>query len=699
MSVPYRSVISSVIGLALLLNSNISKGQSFDQAASKAWVITRLAEKFHVQPRNMDDSFSSGFFHQLLDNLDPEHLFFNKSDLTQLAIYRLQLDDQVRQRKTDFLRLVSQIYIERLQQADSLIDIINRKPFDFSSAEKLTLAEDTAYPADISQMQDKFYKKMKLDVLSNLLSWNDQSNPENTSATHHVPDSLISAFQNHTHSVYKRGIKRILQSPGGIDQFLSDAYCKALASCYDPHTEFFPLTEKENFESDLGNGRFRFGFSIMEGAAGGVVINGLEPGSPAFKCGLLNMGDRFLALQWEGQKAIDVSNADASELSAILSESNHDKLVLTVKKADGSQRTVTLMKSEEASDEDNKVKSFVLKGAHTIGYISLPAFYSSWENADNENKGCANDVAREILKLKKDSIAGLIIDLRYNGSGAIEEAVDLTGIFIDAGPVAQIMTSTSNKVITLKDVNRGLAYTGPLIVLVNGYSASASELVAGSLQDYHRALIVGSTTYGKATGQVILPLDTTVNVDNYDGSRQADDYLKITTFKLFRVTGATAQFSGVKPDILLPELPQAHPQKEANEPFALLPSNIAPNPYYRPYPELPLGILQAMAVKDVDTMGYFIHLKNYTHLHGGEQAPTEVSLNWKTNLDQEKAEIAFPVDTALFSAPYSILNNTYDLDNLKFDSSSGDINSAFIRYLKHDPYLKICYDLINTMGK
>jgi carboxyl-terminal processing protease len=699
MPVYFRLSLSKAIIFILLFRTNACFSQSFDKAASDAWTITRLAEKFHIQPKSLNDTFSTDFFDQFLKQLDPEHVFFNKKDIEQLDTYRLRLDDQVKQKRTDFLELITALYTKRLQQADTMIDAIAQKPFDFSSQEKFTFAEDTAYPVNAASMHNKLYKKMKLAVLSDLLAWNDEYTAENKGLPNQIPDSMQAVVQKHAQSVYKRDIKRILQSPGGIKQFISDAYCKALASCYDPHTTFFPLTEKENFESELGNVRFSFGFSIMEDPHSGVVINGLEPGSPAFKCGLLNKGDKFLTLQWQGQKAIDVSDADITELAAILSQSNHDKLIITVKKPDGSQRTVALVKNQAGADEDNKVKSFLLKGNKTMGYISLPAFYNNWENENEGDNGCANDVAREILKLNKDHISGLIIDLRYNGGGSIREAVELAGIFIDAGPVAQIKARMYSKILTLKDVNRGMAYGGPLIVLVNGYSASASELVAGSLQDYHRALIVGASTYGKATGQVILPLDTTVDLNSYDGSRQADDYLKITTSMLYRVTGATAQLMGVKPDIALPDLPEAHSHKEADEPFALPTSHIAPNQYYKPYAALPLNTLQHMAKQDADTIRYFIQLRNYMRTDGSEAGAAEISLNWEKALAKEKAALYSKSDTVTFTAGYSVQNNTYDLGNLKTDASSDNINSAFIHYLQHDPYVKICYDLLGAMAK
>ncbi len=697
----HRSRLTKLSAIFILLfYADAIFSQPANSAATDAFIITRMVDKFHVQPRTLNDSLSADFFNQFLEQLDEDHIYFNKEDVNQFSAYKLQLDDEIKQKKNDFLKLVISVYSKRLQQADTMIDNIAQKHFNYLLPEKFTVAEDSSYPADIASMHNKLYKKMKLDVLHDLLELNDNISQKNTARLKQILDSAQTVFQKKTQSVYKRNIARITQAPGGVEQFVANEYCKALAVCFDPHTEFFPLTEEENFESELGNQRFRFGFAIKEDDAGGVLINGLEPGSPAFKCGVLNKGDKFQTLQWEGQSAIDVSDADAREVSEIFSQSNHDKITITVKKADGTLRTVTLIKEETDADDDNKVKSFLLKGIKTIGYISLPAFYNNWEDENTGDNGCANDVAKEILKLKKENISGLILDLRYNGGGSIDEAVELTGIFIDAGPVQQIKTRSEEKIITLKDVNRGTIYDGPLLVLVNGYSASASEIVAGALQDYHRALIVGSPTYGKATGQIVLPLDTTVDLEKYNGQQQAANYLKITTDKLYRINGTTAQFTGIKPDIILPDFLEADPQRESDDPHALKPTTIDANKYYMPYPPLPVSTLQSLAKQDADTIKFFKQLETYIHQYKIMNAPADVSLYWKEALaDYQSDSLETTFDTAHYTRFYSVVNNAYDLERLKTDSSSQYINESFINYLSRDAYVKISYDLLSSMAK
>ncbi len=695
----YFYLVKTAFITALFLSSEVSFAQTFNQAANNAFIVSRMVDKLHVQPRDLNDSLSGDFFSQLLKQLDEEHVYFNKEDIQQLAVYRLQLDDEVKQKQSVFLTLVKNLYSKRLQQADTIIDAVSRQPFDFSKPEKFTLAEDTSYPASVAAMHSKLYKKIKLETLYHLLDINDELNENDKKKYRYEFDSAAIDLQKKTISAYKRNIQRIMQSPGGLDQFIANNYCSALACCYDPHTEFFPLTEAENFAGELGSQSFRFGFAIKDDAGGGVTINELEPGSSAFKSGMLNKGDKFQILQWEKQSAIDVSDASAVEISRILSQSNHDRLTITVKKADGSLRTLTLVKTPVDPDDDAKVKSFILKGNKTFGYISLPAFYNDGDETMT-GSGCANDVAKEIIKLKKENINGLILDLRYNGGGSVHEAAELAGIFIDAGPVAQIKSSYEEKIFTLKDVNRGTIYDGPLIVLVNGYSASASEMLAAALQDYNRALIVGSPTFGKATGQLVLPLDTSINIREYAGDKKTDYYLKLTTIKLYRVNGTTAQFNGVKPDIILPDFLQARAEREASEPFALPPTIIDANKYYRPYAALQVDALKTVAAQDMDTMSYFKRLAAYIQKYREEIKPADVSLNWADAIALNKKDpAAQPAVGNDYSNNYTISNNAYDMEKLKVDASSGDLNESFKKFLLHDPYIKITFDVLEVMNK
>ncbi|MBI1783204.1 MAG: PDZ domain-containing protein [Sphingobacteriales bacterium] len=687
----------------ILLCFQLLRAQYPAQAVNDAFMITRMAEKFHVQPKPLDDKMSSEIFEQVLNTIDADKLFLTKEDLTKLLPYQYQLDDIIKNRKPDFLNILTVILKQRLQTADTMIDNICKAPFNFSIAEKFTVAEDTSYPATISDMRKKLYKRIKKDVLE-LITDNDELLTLAAAQQKKYIDSTEIIARKQTAKTYKRFIKRILQSAGGIEKSIGNTYCESIATCYDPHTSYFTADNKENFESQLGNNPWLFGFSLDEDEDGDAEIKNLVPGSPAYQSGLLNKGDKLVAIQWEGKEPIDVSGADAREISNILDQSNHDKATLTIKKQDGTTREVPLMKKkmEVSEEEENRVKSFVLKGKKNIGYISLPAFYSDWEDEENNINGCANDVAKEIVKLKKENIEGLILDLRYNGGGSMREATELAGIFIDAGPV-QLIKEKDGKVFTLKDVSRGTIYDGPLAVMVNGYSASASEMLAGVLQDYNRALIVGTPTYGKATAQIVLPMDTTISLD-HKIDKQTASYLKTTTSTIYRVNGTTAQAKGVIPQIILPDISQASIQKEANEKNALHPPAIEANKYYRPLPPLLLTATEDFAKKEIASSSYYKQIEEYNKLLKNEEKPVDVSLKLSDALQLLKEEgtedpkdfVKKEIDTAKI---YSVENNSLETQRLKSDEGLKELNEEWKQRIRFEPYIKTTYQLLLLMIK
>jgi carboxyl-terminal processing protease len=680
--------------------------QTSAKIALEAFTITRMVAKFHVEPRDVNDAFSMDVFNQMLKQADENKVFFTADDITKFIPYSTLIDDEIKKKNTDFLNLFTAVYVQRLKQVDSMAGVACAKPFNLSLPEKFTVAEDTSFPANPAAAQQKLNKIFKLDVLEDIAGdLPDDYKTLTPAQQKKYIDSAEAVFRKKNLLYFKRRINNILQNPYGIVQYAGNMYCETIALCFDPHTEYMPKTEKENFESELGQQRFRFGFTMEEDKDGGVVISNLQPGSPAYKCGKLNKGDKFLAIQWPGKQAIDVSGSSPDELSTLISQSNHDTIYFTMRKASGAVVQVPLLKEQSQQqgedEDDNKVKSFILKGTATIGYIYLPAFYEDWESGDNGNTGCANDVSKEIVKLKKENIDGLIIDLRYNGGGSVDEARQLAGIFIDAGPVAQ-EKGREPKPFTIKDIDRGTIYDGPLALLVNGYSASASELLAGTLQDYNRAVIIGAPTYGKATAQIVLPMDTTVTVENF-AKKQTENYIKVTISKLYRVKGTTAQFTGVQPDIALPDILDASITKESDEEFALKPTVIDANKYFQPYPPLPVASLAAAVKQQVDTSGYFNEVKNLVAAGKQKKAPKDVSLvlaSFIANNNDEDDDVSGSLKSKRYAAKnFTVQNNQYELSRLQADSYLSQLNDGFKQIISTDPYVSVAYDVLHQLKK
>lgn len=678
-----------------LLSSSV---QSQVPLQEQAFVLKRMIELHHVSPRPVNDQFSEDLFDSFLESLDNDHLYFTQSDLESLLKYRYLLDDELSGRGWNFFNAVISIYKKRLQQADSLVSIISQKPFDFTLADNLPAGFDTQRAKNVAELKTRWSKLLKYEVLSALTPIAVQQLATSGTIRKAEVWQKEAAVRNKIKSKYSQKIQHLLAA----DEFMSQCnqhYLSSLASLFDPHTAYFDMSAKKGFQTNLNTEGYYYGFGLDDNEKSEVVISSLMPGSPAWKCGQLNKDDVLLELQWEGQDPVDVSISSADEVNALIDESKITKLNITVRKANGQLASITLQK-EKVENEQQFVKSFVLTGKQKIGYIYLPGFYTSWE--DKSGSSCAADMAREIIKLKKEGIEGIILDVRFNGGGSLHEAVDLAGIFIDDGPLC-LIKSKEGKIQTLKDMNRGTIWDGPLLMLVNGQSASASELVAAVLQDYNRAVIVGSRTHGKATAQQVLPIDTASSAPYAQNSKYG--FVKITNGRLYRVTGKTAQASGVEPDIRLPDVYNREEWHEGNLPFALKADTVKKNGYYKPLMPLPLSQLQQSSSARIKANVKFRLLQDIQASLLRSEKDSTISLRWD---DMEKgliSELKYKQAKGLLKAStaYTVNNHTADQTLLKNAVTSGELNQHWFSRLAQDAYIEesflILSDLIQSAKK
>jgi carboxyl-terminal processing protease len=675
-----------------------SPAQSVRPTADIAFTITRMAEIYHVQPRTVDKSFSYDLFSQMIRALDADKIYLSGEDIRQLSAYQYKLDDQLLNKKEDFLKLLIGLYTKKINQTDSILNQLSNTRFNLSLNESYTVAEDSSFSPSDALRKIKLYKLVKRNILETVIDIYQDDSSKNILKI----DSLELVARKKVCHAFKRDIQRTRQTMGGLPGFVNNAWCESVASCYDPHTEFFTPGKKDEFQGQLGDKQLQFGFSLGEGKDA-TEITHLKPGSPAYKSGLIHEGDQILALQWEGNEEVDVSDGSTEEVNAFISGDHGKSLTLTLKKSDGTIRKVTLQREKSDLDDGNsKVRSFILKGDHRVGFISLPAFYTDWNGDEGGSNGCADDVAKEIIKLKKENIEGLILDLRYNGGGSMLEAIALAGIFIDYGPVG-MTRDKEGKIFTMKDVNRGSVYDGPLILLINGFTASASEMLAGTLQDYHRALIVGSPSFGKATAQVVLPLDTLFDEQHMERMKTADNFIKITIDRLFRVNGTSAQRTGVVPDIFLTDYTQTQSEREKTLPFSLDNVTIDGNKYYHPYPPIVLDPLKYFSKSFMDTSQFFISFNKYLEvLIGGQVAHDQVLVFGK--MLEERKQIFDNLSEGEKSInnlkpPYEIEWNQYEKIRMQADEDLRNTNKTLTQVLTRDTGILLGYEIAYRMKK
>ncbi len=595
-----RKLFSFIYCGFLILYSSVVFAQ-VSPPGKLALTLKRQIELNHYSPIINGDSLSTYIFNTFIDLLDDERKILLEQDYKDLKEYHYKLDDEISRGEWIFPVLAEKIFRKRLRAVDSITSVILAKPIAFRF-DQLTLRgeEKVDFAPDYTSLRSRWEEWIQYVLLSRAY---------NQLITDSINHPLQVFFQKNEAGIREKLRKDIgraftsVKNEAELSDDIRELYLYSIASAYDPHTAYFTPLQKTKFESDLGAMDFAYGFEISEEKTGQVFIAAIVPGGPAWRSGELHKKDKLLQLQWKGEKPVDVTELNADEVESLISRSKIDQLSMKVKKADGTIRTVQLVR-EKIESEEEVVKGYVLSGETPVGYISLPDFYTKWE--DDQGSSCANDLAREIILLKKENIEGLILDLRYNGGGSMHEALQLAGIFINEGPLSGYRKK-DGKVNFLRDPNRGTIYDGPLVVLVNSESASASELVAATLQDHNRAVVAGSITYGKATIQSIFPMDSTKK----QGADSPDGFIKITTGKLYRVSGTTAQSTGVQPDIVLPDAFDGMETGERFQKRALPPDLVEKNKYYQPLPPLPIASLQASSSQRLKVHPGFISLLNF----------------------------------------------------------------------------------------
>jgi len=660
---------------------------------NQAITLKRVIERQHYSPRPVDDKFSASLFDELIDRLDADKLFFTADDIKQLSTYRLQLDDELNGKQWAFLDKLMLLYKQRLKKADSTVHQILQKPLDLNLAEKYSSHQDSSmFATSEQQLKTKWQRWLKLGTLSYLSDICQIKKGDAKTCLQYEPQA-----REKMKAAELRSIKKLLEHPSGYENYVASLYLDLVASSFDPHTNYMPPAEKQLFQSHLGTEGLYFGISVVENEKGEIILGQLMPGSPAWRSGELNQGDVLVQLKWQNKEPISLEGATAQEVSAILEQSNTDRLEMTVRKTDGMIKTVSLVK-EKIRNDDNAVKGFMLKGSRNIGYIYLPGFYTSFEG---EASSCANDVAKEIVNLKKENIQGLILDVRYNGGGSLQEALDMAGIFIDEGPLA-LIKDRAGKTVTLKDMNRGTIYDGPLLLLINGQSASASELLAAVLQDYNRAIITGSNTYGKGTAQIIDLVDTNRNARTVSNNEQPEfGFVKVTIQKFFRVNGTTTQHQGVKPDISLPDVYAELNYTEAASPNSLPADTVARNKYYKPLTALPLSTLKAKSAARVESNAGFEEIKKMAKQlkHEQEPGPKTISLKWSeyyaSILKDAPDQQALLKKLQELKPGYTVENTALDKEKLKTDVYAGEMNTRWKDRLLKDIYVHEAFNILS----
>jgi carboxyl-terminal processing protease len=658
-----------------------STGQLRTSVDQDAATLIACFEKNHVSPRTFNTDFSNRLMDEILNTIDPYGIIFMREDRIMLEELAAGVHSKVDFHLMKEWERIHDILTYRIHESNRILDKLTQE-FDAG------IKNDSLFLHNNVSSETAFNETMREEI------WRKWIWFEYTSGSEFYDDSIIRNINPKQKEDLYLGIiqkqkAKIASLKDQLDADPSELLLHCLASVYDPHSDFFSAQTKNRFLNELASERPGFGLSLTESVTGAIIVSGIVPGSPAWFSNQLQEGDEIKKIKINYRESVDVTGGSLEKIGSLLENEKTTFVQLFITKRDARLITVELKKAL-VQNEDNLIHSFILEsGSNRIGYISLPLFYTSF--SEKNPLGCANDVAKEVLKLKLEKIQGLILDLRNNGGGSVMEAAGLAGLFITEGPLA-IIQNNDRQCELLRDLNRGTSYDGPLLILLNEYSASASELVAASLQDYNRAVIVGCPTYGKATIQGIFPLDSSIIFRKYNGKNEirATKFVKITGGEIFRLDDSSYQGRGVQPDILLRRDGSQNARKESSYPNSLVPGTCTKKVAWTPYPPLPLE-----------------HLRNYFSFVALENTPSKAG---QSHVEYRKEGIMLRITTENSNSnsgvrneatgfPVSIRNPKYNQSIFQMNSDRARMNNALIETIIKDPEIFQSFLLVTEMVK
>jgi carboxyl-terminal processing protease len=510
--------------------------------------IGQLLESEHYSPRNIDDAFSKEVFNAYLKALDPEKNTFLQTDLDGLTKYSTTIDDEIHGATITFQPAVSRIYEIRIKETQALFNQIMDKPFDFSKDDSVLLNTDKlGYPKDEVERAKRWEMLLKYRTIERYASLIDEREKNKGKEKFVIKND--STLEAESRAYIKKSYKKRLESfeKTFTKEKRFELFLNAITGLMDPHTDYLAPIEKRSFTEQMSGVIYGIGAQLTQDDFG-IRIASIQPGGPAWKSGQIVVNDVIVKIAQGADEPVDVSGYETTDAVKLIRGNLGTEVRLTFRKPDGTFKVVSLIREKIVLDEGYARSVVIQNGEDKYGYILLPDFYADFEREDGHR--CSEDVAAEIKKLKAENVKGIIIDVRFNGGGSLYEVVQMAGLFIDKGPVVQIRNK-EGRAQTLYDETPGILYDGPLVVMANEFSASASEIFAGAMQDYKRGIVVGSSsTYGKGTVQRNVafgkPLDS-LGIQTEYGS------VKLTFQKFYRISGSSTQKKGVVPDVILPD--------------------------------------------------------------------------------------------------------------------------------------------------
>lgn len=572
MSKKFIPVLLVLTAASLFLAFQTQGRSDKDNPKSKYIRILRnvgvLLEQGHYSPKKIDDNFSKEVLKKFIADLDNDRNIFLQGDIDELKKFDGKIDDEIHGAELLSFYSINEVYLKRLNETSVLYKDILAKPFDFSKEENVQLdREKLTNPKNEAERKEIWRKRLKYMTLSRYADL--QESREKNKDKEDFKYKADSTLEREARDAVRKQIERFFttkKTRETSDENFS-TFVNAITGVMDPHTNYFAPIDKRSFDEGMRGSFFGIGAQLKEDD-GKIKIATLISGGPAWKGGDLKVEDEIIKIGQGAEEPVDVTGYSVTDaVKLIRGAEKGSEVKLTVRRMDGSVKVISLLRDEIKLD-DTFAKSAIINGDHKVGYIYLPEFYIDFANPNGAK--CSEDVAKEIKKLKDENVEGIIIDLRGNGGGSLPEVVKMAGLFIEDGPVC-VVKGREEKPYQWKDKDKSVLYTGPLTVMVDEFSASASEIFAAAIQDYKRGIVIGSTsTFGKGTVQRTIPLNPESENPAFANKNTEDlGSVKLTLQKYYRVNGGSVQLKGVTPDIVIPNRLEYLKFRERDESYSL----------------------------------------------------------------------------------------------------------------------------------
>ena len=696
-----RSSLVMAVAALLLLGAVFSFTRpNSDKEQVLAESILEGLKQLHYRPLDVDDEFSQQLYDLYLERVDNGKRFLTQADVKQMAASRMQLDDQLQAGEYKFLDLSVFLLESGRQRAQQYYEEFVDAPFDFTKPETIELDGDKRdFPKDAAAQREDWRKYVKYEVMIRLHDKLQAQAKADADAELKAKSQaeLETEAREEVREVYDRLFKRLMQEDR--EDHLS-TYLNALTGVFDPHTSYFAPIEKENFDINM-SGRLEGIGARLQTQDDITKVMSIVPGSPSWKQGDLAVNDIITKVrQDDEQEYVDVKGMRIDDVVQLIRGKKGTAVHLMVEAADGTKKEITIIRDVVILDE-GYAKSAMLEldgVAGDVGYIRLPRFYANFAKAEGGRDSGA-DVKKELKKLNAAGAKSLVFDLRDNGGGSLKDVIEMTGLFIESGPIVQVNGSYFGKKV-YDDTDRSVLFDGPVVVLVNSFSASASEILAAAMQDYDRAVIVGSpSTYGKGTVQRFFDLDRMVRGN--DNIKPLGE-VKVTTQKFYRINGGATQLKGVTPDIILPDNYTYLNVGEKEYEHAMEWTQIEPAKYSQDvYTVKGKKALAAKSAARIADHATFQKIDQNARRFQRQREATEYSLNLETYTTNEARRVeeakAFE---GLFDNPVEGLEATNleaDLSFINAEEGRKARNESFLNNLAKDIYIAEAVHIVKDM--